>query len=221
MSKKMPPQRILLIAVKVPGREDDLAKLVNALTSCTFQQVTVAIVPMEGRGKLVNINLALTDHDLSGFGWIMIVDDDISLPAHFLDAFIFFCWDRGLQLAQPAHRFRSYTTFSITQRHWASTVRLTSFVEIGPVTLIHAGLFNRLVPFPLLKYAWGLDVLWAEMAKREKWRLGIVDATPIGHLRPVGESYDMEAAKEEAERFLIHHEVTSLKSDILGLNLKI
>lgn len=220
-SQEMIPQRILLAGVKVPGREDCIKRVVNGLIGATVQRVTVSVVPMESRGKFENINLALADHDLSDFDWVMIVDDDISIPPAFLDMFVFICLRHNLQLAQPAHRFRSYASYSITRRHWASAVRLTSFVEIGPVTLIRADLFSQLMPFPKLKYGWGLDVLWAELAKRNKWRLGIVDAAPIGHLNPVGTSYDNEAAKEEAQQFLDFHQVTSCRSDILGGNVKL
>ena len=99
--------------------------------------------------------------------------------------------------------------------------RLSGFVEIGPVTLLHASIFDRLIPFPSLKYGWGLDVLWADMARRGNWRLGIVDATPIAHLRPIGRAYDMAAAMDEAETFLTSHGVSSRKSDLLSTDARI
>ena len=77
---KMPPQRLLLAAVVAPGREGDLARVIRELTDGTFQQVTVSAVPMDGRGKYDNINLAIADYDLTQFDWLMIVDDDISAP---------------------------------------------------------------------------------------------------------------------------------------------
>lgn len=220
-SQKMSPQNILLTAVKVPGREKDLDRVIRALTRSPLHRVSVATTPMESRGKFHNINIALAGHDLSRFDWVMVVDDDISVPDYFLDRFIFLCWRHRLALAQPAHRFRSYATFSITARHWASTVRQTSFVEIGPVTLIHSDLFGDLIPFPALQYGWGLDVHWAEMAMRQGWRLGIVDATSISHLRPVARSYDPRLAKEEGEHFLISQKAASRRSDILGTNVRL
>jgi hypothetical protein len=220
-SQSMDSQRILLAGVKVPGRENCIERVINGLISATVQQVTVSVVPMGNRGKFENINLALADHDLSNFDWVMIVDDDISVPPAFLDAFLFTCVRHKLQLAQPAHRFRSYASYSVTRRHWASMARLTNFVEIGPVTLIRSDLFSHLMPFPELKYGWGLDVLWAEIAKQKEWRLGIVDAAPIGHLNPVGRSYDNDAAIKEAESFLGFHKVAVRRPDILGRSDKL
>jgi hypothetical protein len=217
----MPPQRILLVAVEVPGREKDLAWLVETMTGCTNQHVEVSIISMEKRGKFDNVNMALEARDLSGFEWLLIVDDDVAVPPGFLDLFFHLCRQSHLRIAQPAHRFNSYASYTITERHWGAMVRRTSFVEIGPVTAIHASLFAHLIPFPHLRYAWGLDILWAELARRQGWRLGVVDATPISHLRPVGQSYDMEAANAEAEDFLIRHGATSPRSVILGTNVKV
>ena len=149
--------------------------LIASLTK-TRHQVTTAIIPMGMRGKFDNIDLALTEHDLSTFDWLLVVDDDIALPPHFLDLFIYFCWRERLQLAMPAHRFLSHKSFTVTERHWGTVARLTNFVEIGPVTLLHASLFSALTPFPSLRFAWGLDVLWSSEAKRKGWRLG--------HFRP-------------------------------------
>ena len=176
---------------------------------------------MGERGKFDNINLAIAAHDLSQFDWVLILDDDIVLPANFLDLFIYFCHRERLQLAMPAHRFLSHKIFTATERHWASVARLTSFVEIGPLTLLHSSLFAALIPFPSLRFAWGLDVLWSQEAKRLGWRLGVVDAVPIRHLRPVGQSYSGGLAMEEGRRFLEAQNVSITRAEIFGPEVKI
>ena len=62
---------------------------------------------------------------------------------------------------------------------------------------------TALVPFPALRYGWGLDVHWAAVALERGWPIGVVDATPIGHtLRPAGDAYPRAAAEAEARAFL-------------------
>lgn len=49
---------------------------------------------------------------------------------------------------------------------------------------------------------WGLDGQWSAAAAEAGLLLGIVDVTPIRHLRPVAATYPRAAAEQEAERFL-------------------
>jgi hypothetical protein len=80
--------------------------------------------------------------------------------------------------------------------------RRTRFVEIGPVTAVRADAFPVLLPFPELAMGWGLDAHWSSAAATAGLRLGVVDITPIRHLRPIADSYPRAAAEEEAARFL-------------------
>ena len=75
-------------------------------------------------------------------------------------------------------------------------------MEIGPVTAIHSDAFGALLPFPELEMGWGLDAHWSARAAEEGLALGIVDVTPIRHLRPVAASYPHAEAVAEADRFL-------------------
>jgi hypothetical protein len=80
--------------------------------------------------------------------------------------------------------------------------RETRFVEIGPVTAVHRDAFEALLPFPDLRMGWGLDSRWSAVAAERGWPIGIVDATPVRHLRPVAGDYPRDAAIAEAEAFL-------------------
>jgi hypothetical protein len=66
-----------------------------------------------------------------------------------------------------------------------------------------------------------LDVFWAQVAKRQGWRIGVIDAAPIRHLRPVGSSYDTIAAKNEAIAFLSSQAVTISKAEMFDVNERI
>jgi hypothetical protein len=76
-------------------------------------------------------------------------------------------------------------------------------VEIGPVFAFHRATFDSLLPFPELRAGWGLDAHWSAIARQHRWRMGIVDATPVRHgLRRIATAYDRGEAITEAKRFL-------------------
>ena len=82
-------------------------------------------------------------------------------------------------------------------------MRETRFVEIGPVTVFSRRAAAELLPFPELRYGWGLDLHWAAIAGRRGWRLGVVDAVPVRHeTGVVGASYPRGEAESEAASFL-------------------
>ena len=153
-------------------------------------------------GKFENLNTVLAgragEHD-----WLMVVDDDVALPRRFLDRFIAICEALDFALAQPAQTRRSHAAWHVTRRRGGLVARETRYVEIGPVTAFRADAVAELVPFPELRYGWGLDVHWAAVARSHGWRLGVVDALPVRHdTAPVATGYSREAAIAEAREFL-------------------
>jgi hypothetical protein len=154
-------------------------------------------------GKFENLNALLQKSLGTSFDWLLVVDDDVGLPPHFLDRFLALCERFGLALAQPAQTLRSHAAWRVTRRQRDSLVRETRFVEIGPVTAFRKEAAAALTPFPELRYGWGLDLHWAALAKENGWRLGVVDAVPVRHEHaPVAASYRHEDAIEEATSFL-------------------
>jgi hypothetical protein len=82
-------------------------------------------------------------------------------------------------------------------------VRETRFVEIGPVTAFGRRAAAELLPFPELRFGWGLDLHWAAIAGQRGWRLGVVDALPVRHESGlVAAAYPREEAEAEAADFL-------------------
>jgi hypothetical protein len=155
------------------------------------------------RGKFENLNLLLADDPVSASDWLLIVDDDVKLPAGFLDLFVFLAERFELRLAQPAHRARSHAAWAVTRRRPGSLVRETAYVEIGPVVGLHRSTFGELLPFPPLRAGWGLDLHWGALARERGWRIGVIDAVPVEHgIRKVAASYDRREAIAEARRFL-------------------
>jgi hypothetical protein len=154
-------------------------------------------------GKFENLNELLTKADHASVDWLLVVDDDVRLPHAFLDRFVSVCEAFGLDLAQPAQTLRSHSAWKVTRKRPASLVRETRFVEIGPVTAFSRRAAAELLPFPELRYGWGLDLHWAAIAGQRGWRLGVVDALPVRHESSlVGAAYSREDAEAEAARFL-------------------
>jgi len=155
-------------------------------------------------GKFQNLNRVLEDAAWAGApDWTIAIDDDVRLPRAFLDRFVGVCEAFELDLAQPAQTLRSHSAWKVTRRRPASLVRETRFVEIGPVTAFGRAAAAELLPFPQLRYGWGLDLHWAAVAAERGWRLGVVDALPVRHeFGVVAAAYLREDAVEEAARFL-------------------
>jgi hypothetical protein len=199
---RWPRRRVLVLAIERPELPNLLAQARRELLR-SRHQVSFACTVVGGRGKFENLNLLLREHPPAGHDWLLVVDDDVALPAGFLDSFIFLAERFQLRLAQPAHRHRSHAAWAVTRRRAASVVRETRYVEIGPVTAFQAATFDMLLPFPELRFGWGLCAHWSAVAQRQGWRIGVVDATSIRHgLRAVASAYRYEDAVAEGRRFL-------------------
>lgn len=170
-------------------------------------------------GKFENLNRVLAEAG-GDPDWTLVVDDDVRLPDGFLDGFIGLCESFGLDLAQPAQTLLSHSAWKVTRRRPASLVRETRFVEIGPVTGFGRRAAAELLPFPELRYGWGLDLHWAALAAERGWRLGVVDALPVRHrARTVASGYSRADAEREAGRFLAGR--SFLPSDRAGETLAV
>lgn len=153
-------------------------------------------------GKFQNLNVLV--RSLPVVDWIVIIDDDVVLPARFLDLAIEVCERLGLALAQPAQTRFSNANWRVGKRRFLSVARLTRFVEIGPVTLMRADAAELLLPFPAdLRWGWGLDFHWAYVIEDAGLRMGVIDAAAVVHAsRKVASTYSWDAAQEEGRQYL-------------------
>jgi hypothetical protein len=155
-------------------------------------------------GRLANMNRLAADVD--AVDWVLLIDDDVSLPRGFLDRLVGLTEQLGLSLAQPALSLTSHTAFPLVRRRRA-IARRTNFVEIGPVLMIRGDAFAELSPFPDEAMGWGVDLHWAAVASRLGWGLGVIDAVPIRHdTRPPAVDYDREATTAAAQDLLTARE---------------
>jgi Glycosyltransferase like family 2 len=171
-------------------------------------------------GKFENLNRLLAAAGDWERHWTLVVDDDVALPPRFLDRFLAVSEAFGLQLAQPAQTLRSHSAWKVARRRPASLVRRTRFVEIGPLTAFRREVAADLLPFPELRFGWGLDLHWAALGAERGWRLGVVDAVLVRHeQRLVAAGYPRDDAIGEAQRFLADHPYLPSASagDVLAL----
>lgn len=197
-----PRRRVLVLGIERTDRAN-LMPQARAELLRSRHDVEIATTDVGGRGKFENLNVLLARQPAQGHDWLLVIDDDVALPRHFLDDFLFLAERFDLRLAQPAHRRRSHAAWRVTRRRAGSVVRETGFVEIGPISAFHSSTFETLLPFPDLIAGWGLDAHWAALAHERGWRTGVVDATPIRHvLRPIADSYRRDEALAEARAFL-------------------
>ena len=214
--KMLPPVRVLVIGVQSPKRGESLAGIFRSMQSKKHHVECISCgVGTVGRPE--NLNNLLASRNLDDFDFVITTDDDITLPANFIDDFVAIAELASLDILQPAHRRNSYFNHSLTRREGKSLVKQTNYVEVGPLAMFRAKTFSKVFPFPVTKYGWGIDLLWSKLADENSWKLGVVDATPMRHLSPAGSTYDWDAAYKEMERFRVDNEIPLSIDDLAVL----
>lgn len=211
---EMPRRRVLALAIY--GEREEIGGAVGRLRE-TRHELTIALGSMAqasaelraetklagmSGGKFANLNRLAESANPLAADWILILDDDVELPRRFLDRLICVAEALRLDLAQPALTRASHGAWDVNRRRPAMA-RETNFVEIGPAVLLSRRAWRELTPFPEAGMGWGLCLIWAAVARRQGWRLGIVDAVPVrNEARPPAAGYDHASAKAAAAELL-------------------
>lgn len=155
------------------------------------------------RPALLNVLREHILHTPATFDGILLVcDDDAVISRRHARLFLRLVRMSALDVAQPSHLYRSHTSWPYVRRQLFSFVRLTGFVEQGPLVAFSPAGASQC--FPLREdvgMGWGLESDWARLALRGL-RLGIVDAVGVRHLNPVSQAYDRAAAERAGRRAL-------------------
>ena len=192
-----PRRTVHVVGIVRPENLRTVARLRRELTRSKHAVELHLIAGEAGRGKWENLNAAL--QPVPDADWLLLVDDDVVLPRGFLDRFVPLAERFGFELAQPAHAFASHAAWEITRRRPGVLAHRTRFVEIGPIVALSRTAAHELLPFPDLRMGWGLDTRWSAIAAEHGWPIGVIDATPIRHLKPVAAAYPRDAAIAEAD----------------------
>lgn len=156
------------------------------------------------RPKFALVNALLRDAEVESFDYLLVADDDISLPRGFLDRYLELVARHDLALAQPARTHDSYIDHALVEQLDGLDARRTRFVEIGPLFSIRRDAFPVLLPFDEASpMGWGYDFVWPVTVERAGLRMGIVDATPVTHaMRKPTAHYSSAGALKQMKAYL-------------------
>ena len=192
--------RVLVAGIYLANKENSVDHIVDELAAADRCIVTQKWVALNGKPpspqvsavtcdyvtgfvpKFELINSILNSIGLHDYDFVLVCDDDVFLPNGFLDNFIDYQLMYKFSLCQPARSHNSYIDHAIVEQVDGIKARRTSFVEIGPVFSVSKGIYKYIIPFDeRAPMGWGLDFVWPVMAKKYKFKMGIVDATPVDH----------------------------------------
>src|SRR5262245_57165408 len=123
------------------------------------------------------------DEDLLGaYRGFMFLDDDLEITYSQLSAFLDFCRQDELQLAQPSQSSDSHCSHEVLRHRPGVRSRPVELVEVMCPYFSAQALRAAISTFDLSYSTWGLDHLWPKLPKL---RPIVVDAFQINHVRPM------------------------------------
>lgn len=161
--------------------------------------------------KFALLNRLIEANPIEAGALLVAFDDDFHFSSGNVQALLNWVVRAGLDLAQPAHASGSHSSHRITVRRFLSLVRLTTFVEIGPLFVVSPRAYRATVPFPEdFGMGWGLDLAWSDLI-HDGLRLGVIDATSIRHLGRPGVAYDDAEERERVKGMLSDRQLTTVR----------
>lgn len=193
-------KRMLVVGIYLANKKNTVEHLVKAFGSSRNLRVDqrwvslngsppsarvarVTSLKIEGRiPKFTLINRLLSGVDLSEYDYLIVCDDDITVPHGFLERLLDCQSLYDFALAQPARTHNSYLDHSIVEVVDDLDARQTRFVEIGPLFSLRKDVFSTLLPFDEdAPMGWGLDFVWPAVLQSAGFKMGIVDAVTVDH----------------------------------------
>jgi hypothetical protein len=213
---------VLVLGIYLANRPNTCTHLVQRFSESRNFSVTQAWVALNGDPpdksvaavtvdrlngfvpKFCIMNRLLAGRDWKAFDYLVFVDDDIVVPAGFLDAFLAMQDEFDLAIAQPARTRNSYADRKFCRQQKGIRGRRTRFVEIGPLFSVRKDFVPAILPFDERSgMGWGYDFVWPVLADAANLNMGIIDAAPVDHsLRDQASAYSSNAASEAMRVYL-------------------
>jgi hypothetical protein len=217
-----PKPTVLVLGIYLADRSNTASHLVRRFSESRHYSITQAWVAINGSAADANLWAATVEHvqgfvpkfcilnrllsarDWRTFDYLVVVDDDIVLPAGFVDAFLNLQIEFDFALAQPARTRNSYADRKFCRQRRGMRGRQTRFVEIGPLFSMRRDFALAVLPFDETSgMGWGYDFVWPVVAEQARLKIGIIDATPVDHsLRDQASAYSGSAAAAAMEAYL-------------------
>lgn len=160
--------------------------------------------------KWSGLRTALNEWDgWRAYDYIWLPDDDLYASQDTITRLFDVARSVGLDLFAPALHESSYYAHYSTMRNFSFYGRWVGFVEIMMPGFSTSALERLLPTLDLTKtgWGWGLDSLWPKLLDYKN--VGIVDATPVIHTRPVGQMRDealRTQVKAESDAIFASHD---------------
>jgi hypothetical protein len=145
---------------------------------------------------------------LWGYERIWLPDDDLMMRWSDINLLFHLARKYDLDLSQPSLLpvEGCFITHGITRQQPESVLRFVDFVEIMCPVFSARALRICLGTFRDSLSGFGLDHLWPALLGGSRTRIAVIDATGVVHTRPVGQTYDIQAAvAEEAALLKAYH----------------
>lgn len=124
---------------------------------------------------------------IDGYDAVWFPDDDLAVDTDAINRMFALFHGLGLGLAQPALAAGSYHTWAFLLQRPEHLLRYSEFVEVMAPIFTLPALRICLPSFSESRSGWGLDWVWPHLlADRQTFPIGVIDATPVLHTRPLG-----------------------------------
>jgi Protein of unknown function (DUF707) len=153
------------------------------------------------------------------YDYVWLPDDDVFTTQDAITRLFESAEALGFDLFAPALHETSWYAHFITMRNRRFHARRTGFVEIMVPAFSRAAL-EKLLPtldLTVTGWGWGLDSVWPKLLGYEN--VGIIDAVPVIHTRPVGVMRDVElarAVRQESDTILASHDCRQMHTHYAG-----
>jgi hypothetical protein len=157
-------------------------------------------------------------------GWrsydrVWLPDDDLMTSQQSISEMFQASRRLGLDLFAPALDDSSYFAHYSTMRNHSFGARRTGFVEIMMPGFTTTTLDRLLPTLDLTEtgWGWGLDSLWPHLLDYRN--VGVIDAVPVLHTRPVGQLRDADLVQRirgESDRIMREHDCAQVHTVFEG-----